>query len=113
MSFFNECVSEGTWTEAEGSAGGTPGPSGLKARAEDSKAEIKSEAGGGSPLSCIEKGHTPKGVCPFSMNASRRGVERRRKGSAGGTPEPSGLKARQASEVEINPEAGGDPSRVA
>ena len=97
----------------KGSAGGTPGPSGLKARAEDSKAKIKSEAGGGSPLSCIEKGHTPRGVCPFSMNASRRGIERRQKGSAGGTPRPSGLKARQTLEAEINPEAGGDPSRVA
>lgn len=47
------------------------------------------------------------------MNASRRGVGRRRKGSADGTPEPSGLKARQTLEAEINPEAGGDPSRVA
>ena len=46
----------------KGSAGGTPEPSGLKARAEDSKAEIKSEAGGGSPLSCTQWREVEPGI---------------------------------------------------
>ena len=38
------------------------------------------------PSAVLKKGILPTGVCLFSMNALQRGVELRRKGSAGGTP---------------------------